>query len=115
MNKEELKLRTKTFGLRVMKLVRAMPKDVVGRALANQLIRSGTSVGANYRSACRGRSKAEWMAKLGVALEECDESAHWLELIMEDGMLARPRVEPLWKEADELCAILYTAIRSARD
>ena len=115
MDKEEFKLRTKTFGLRVMKLVRAMPKDVVGRALANQLIRSGTSVGANYRSACRGRSKAEWIAKLGVALEESDESAHWLELIMEDGMLPRTRVEPLWKEADELCAILYTAIRTARD
>lgn len=115
MDKEELKLRTKTFGLCVMKLVRAMPKDVVGRALANQLIRSGTSVGANYRSACRGRSKAEWIAKLGVVLEECDESAHWLELIMEDGMLPQTRVEPLWKKADELCAILYSAIRSARE
>jgi four helix bundle protein len=114
MDKETLKLRTKTFGLRVMKLVRAMPKDLVGKALANQLIRSGTSVGANYRSACRGRSKAEWIAKLGICLEEADESAHWLELIMEDGMLSRKRVEPLWKEADELCAIFYTAIDSAR-
>lgn len=115
MDKEGLKLRTKTFGLRVMKLVRAMPKDVAGRALANQLIRSGTSVGANYRPACRGRSKAEWLSKLGVCLEEADESAHWLELIMEDGMLPRKRVEPLWKEADELCAIFYSALRSGRD
>ncbi len=114
MDKDELKLRTKAFGLRVMKLVRAMPKDVVGRTLAGQLIRSGTSVGANYRSACRGRSKAEWLAKLGICLEEADESAHWLELIMEDGMLPRKRVEPLWKEADELCAIFFTAIQSGR-
>jgi|GEM_PF-995997 len=98
MDKEELKLRTKTFGLRVMKLVRAMPKDVVGRALANQLIRSGTSVGANYRSACRGRSKAEWIAKLGVVLEECDESAHWLELIMETACSPKPASNPSGKK-----------------
>jgi four helix bundle protein len=115
MDKEGLKLRTKTFGLRVMKLVRAMPKDAVGRALAGQLIRSGTSVGANYRSACRGRSKAEWLSKLGVCLDEADESAHWLELIMDDGMLPLPRVEPLWKEADELCAIFYAAIKTSRE
>lgn len=114
MNKDELKLRTKRFALRVLKLVRAMPKDVAGRALANQLVRSGTSVGANYRAACRGRSKAEFLAKLGTVLEETDETAFWLELIMEDGMLPKKRVEPLWKEADELCAIFFTAIDTGR-
>jgi len=114
MNKEELKLRTKQFALRTIKLVRSLPKDVPGKVIANQLMRSATSVGANYRSASRGRSKAEWRAKLGVSLEEVDESAFWMELIMEDGMLPLQRVEPLWKEADELCAIFYTALESAR-
>ena len=114
MYKEQLKQRTKQFGLRVLKLVRALPKDAPGRALANQLVRSGTSVGANYRAACRGRSKAEFLAKLGVVLEEADESAYWLELIMEDGMLPKDRVAPLHIEADELCAIIYSAIQSSR-
>jgi len=114
MNKEELKLRTKQFALRTIKLVRSLPKDFPGKVLANQLMRSATSVGANYRSACRGRSKAEWRAKLGICLEEGDESAYWLELIMEDEMLPHQRVEPLWQEADELCAIFYTALESAR-
>jgi four helix bundle protein len=114
MDKEELKLRTKAFGLRVLKLVRALPKDAAGRALANQLVRSGTAVGANYRAACRGRSKAEFLAKLGVVLEETDESAYWLELIMEDGMVPKDRVAALHTEADELCAIFYTAIQSSR-
>jgi four helix bundle protein len=114
MNKEDLKLWTKQFALRTMKLVRSLPRDVPGKVLANQLMRSATSVGANYRSGCRGRSKAEWKSKLGISLEEADESAYWLELIMEDGMLPRRRVEPLWKEADEICAIFYTALDSAR-
>ena len=114
MNKEELKRRTKDFGLRVMKLVRELPKDVPGKVIANQLMRSASSVGANYRSACRARSTAEFIAKLGVVLEEADESGHWLELIIADGMLPGPRVEPLRIESDELCAIIYAAIHSTR-
>ncbi|HSI10835.1 MAG TPA: four helix bundle protein [Chthoniobacter sp.] len=114
MNKEELKLRTKQFALRTIKLVRSLPKDVPGKVLTNQRMRSATSVGANYRSACRGRSKAEWRAKLGICLEEVDESAYWLELMIEDEMLPRPRVEPLWKEADELCAIFYAALETGK-
>jgi four helix bundle protein len=114
MDKDELLRRTKQFGLRVLKLVRALPKDVAGRALANQLVRSGTAVGANYRAACRARSKAEFRAKLGIVLEEADETAFWLELIMEDGMLAKSRIEPLRAEADELCAIFYRSIDSNR-
>jgi len=115
MHKEELLLRTKEFGLRVLRLVRALPKDAAGRALANQPVRSGTSVGANYRAACRARSKAEFRAKLGIVLEEADESAFWLELIMEDGMLSKSRVNPLRVEADELCAIFYRSLESSRD
>jgi four helix bundle protein len=114
MNKDEMKLRTKSFGLRVMKLVRELPTDIPGKVIANQLMRSASSVGANYRSACRARSTAEFIAKLGIVLEEADESGHWLELIIEDGMLTRPRVEPLRTEADELCAIIYSAIHSTR-
>ena len=114
MNKEDLKQRTKAFGLRVMKLVRELPGDVPGKVIANQLMRSASSVGANYRSACRARSTAEFMAKLGVVLEEADESGHWLELIIEDTMLPAAKVEPLRAEADELCAIIYSAIQSTR-
>lgn len=115
MDKEELKKRTKLFALRVMKLVRRLPKDVAGKVMANQIMRSATSVGANYRSACRARSKAEFLSKLGVVLEETDETAYWLELIMEDGMLPHTRIEPLHAEADELCAIFYSAIQSGRN
>jgi len=85
--REVLKQRTKRFGLRVMQLVDALPRTASGRAIASQLIRSGTSVGANYRSACRGRSEAEFVAKLGTVVEEADESAFWMELIVEGKLL----------------------------
>ncbi len=81
MNAEELKARTKKFALRVLKLVAALPKNIQGRTIGGQLVRSGTSVAANYRAACRGRSRAEFIAKIGVVEEEADESAFWLELI----------------------------------
>jgi len=80
MDENELKQRTKRFALRVMKLVDVLPKNTVGRAIGGQLMRSGTSVGANYRAVCRARSKAEFIAKVGVVEEEADESAFWMEL-----------------------------------
>jgi len=83
MNADELKKRTKRFALRVLKLVAALPNTAVGRAISAQLARAGTSVGANYRAACRGRSKAEFVAKMGTCEEEADESAYWLEVIIE--------------------------------
>jgi len=92
MNEEELKKRTKQFALRVMKLVGVLQKTIEGRAIGNQLIRSGTSVGANYRSACKGRSKKEFIAKLGIVEEEADESAYWMELIIEGDLLKRELV-----------------------
>jgi four helix bundle protein len=95
MNESELKQRTKQFALRVTKLVQALPKSVEGRAIGSQLMRCGTSVGANYRAACRARSKAEFIAKLGVVEEEADESAFWMELIIESGLIERKLVEPL--------------------
>jgi len=112
MNEEELKKRTKQFGLRVIKLVGSLPRSIEGRAIGNQLIRSGTSVGANYRSACRGRSKSEFAAKLGVVEEEADESAYWLELIIEAGLLEKNLVTPLLKEANEIVAIMATSRKS---
>jgi len=114
MSEKDLKGRTKLFALRVMKLVDALPKSTTGRAIGNQIIRSGTSVGANYRAACRGRSKAEFTAKLGTVAEEADETCFWLELIMEGCLIPRPQVEPLYKEADERTAIFTTAVRSAK-
>ena len=84
MNRDELKERTKQFALRVMHLIDALPTTLKARAIANQLIRSGTSVAANYRAACRGRSRAEFIAKIGVVEEEADETALWLELVIAD-------------------------------
>jgi len=113
MNEAELKERTKQFALGVIKLVDAMPKTAAGRALGNQLIRSGTSIGANYRAACRGRSRAEFIAKIGVVIEEADECMFWLELIMDGELMQRSLVEGLWKEADELTAIFVTSAKTA--
>ena len=96
----ELKKRTKQFALRVMKLVGALPQDAVGRPFGNQLIRSGTSIGANYRAACRGRSKAEFISKLNIVIEEADESCYWIELIIEEDLLPKDRVESLLDEAN---------------
>lgn len=113
MNKEELKARTKRFVLRVMSLVEALPKTVSGRAIANQPVRAGTGVGANYRACCRGRSRAEFIAKIGIVEEEADESAFWMELIIERDLLPAAKVEPLLKEANELVAIMAASRISA--
>ena len=114
MNKDELKLRTKMFALRVMKLVEHLPKTNKGRVLGDQLLRSATSVAANYRAACRARSTAEFISKPGNVLEESDESALWMELIIEDGLLPSKRVEPLLTEANQLTAIFFTARRTTQ-
>ncbi len=114
MDQAELKKRTKQFSLRVMKMVGALPNDSVGRAIGNQLIRSGTSVGANYRAACRGRSKAEFVAKLGVVIEEADESGYWMELIIEGELLSRDKVDSLLDEANQITAIVVASRKSAQ-
>lgn len=114
MNAEELKERTKQFALRVMHLVDAMPKSTKSRAIANQIIRSGTSVAANYRAACRARSRAEFISKVGVVEEEAGETALWLELIIADKILPNKKVQPLLTEANELVAIMASSFISAR-
>ena len=105
MTEQEMLTRTKHFALRVLKLVDALPRSRSGNVIANQLARSGTSVAANYRAACRGRSKAEFVSKLGHVEEEADESAFWIELVIERGMLSNKRVLPLHDEAQQLTAI----------
>ncbi|MDD4333141.1 MAG: four helix bundle protein [Patescibacteria group bacterium] len=109
MNKEELKERTKKFSLRIIRLVNSLPNNKAGYAIGNQLIRSGTSVGANYRAVCRAKSKADFIAKLGVVIEEADETVYWLELIIEGGILSKELVMPLLQEANELTAIMVAS------
>jgi len=113
MNADDLKKRTKQFALRILKLVAALPTSVQGRAVGGQLVRAGTSVGANYRAACRGRSRAEFVAKLGVVEEEADESGFWLELIIESDLLKKELVQPLLDEANELAKIMARSRISA--
>jgi four helix bundle protein len=106
MNAEDLKKRTKRFALRILKLVAALPNTIEGNVIRAQLARAGTSVGSNYRAACRGRSRAEFIAKLGVVEEEADESAFWMERIIDGRLLKRARVEPLLDEAIEITKIM---------
>jgi four helix bundle protein len=109
MNEQDLKQRTKTFALRILKLVDSLPTKTSSRVLADQIARSGTSVAANYRAACRGRSKAEFIAKLGIAEEEADETELWLELIEEHGLLSQAKLADLRREAGELTAIFASS------
>ena len=113
MSKAELLARRKAFGLRILKLVDHLPRSTSGRAIGNQLVRSGTSVGANYRPACRSRSRAEFAAKLGVVAEEADETVYWLEVIRDGNLLAAKKLTDLLKEADELTAIFTAGRRTS--
>ena len=114
MDKAELSQRTRTFALRVMRLAEALPKSRPGNAIASQIVRSGTSVASNYRACLRGRSRAEFISKLNVVLEEADETLLWLELIEEGGLLKPSRISALKVEADELVAIFTATLKSAR-
>ena len=113
MNENQLKQRTKQFALKIIKLVGSLPQTIEGREIGRQLIRSGTSIGANYRGACKGRSMAEFIAKLGIVEEEADETAYWLELVIEGGLLEKEVVEPLVKEANEFVAIMASSRKTA--
>ena len=110
----DLQDRTKAFALRTIKLVDALPNTHSGRAVANQLVRCALSVGANYRAALSGRSKAEFVAKLGIVREEADESAYWFEIIIGSNLIPETRVAPLLNEATELTAIFTSSIISAK-
>lgn len=114
MDEKELKARTKAFALRVIKLVQALPQNMTAGVLGKQLLRSATSVAANYRAACRARSQAEFVAKLSIVVEEADESLFWLELLGESGLVDAVRLQDLQKEADELTAIFVVSRATAR-
>jgi four helix bundle protein len=114
MNENELKKRTKQFGLRVIRLVESLPNGQTARVIGNQLLRSGLSVGANYRAACRGRSKADFISKAGISLEEADECLYWMEMLQEAGIVPVEKMKDLMKEADELVAIFTSSIKTAR-
>lgn len=114
MDETELKQRTKQFALRVIKLAGSLPGNYIARIIGSQLVRAGTSVGANYRAACRARSQAEFIAKLGVVEEEADESSYWMELIIEDKLIDPERVQPLLTEANEILAIISASRRTAK-
>ncbi len=114
MNEAELKQRTKQFSLRIIRLVTSLPSAPTARTIGSQLLRSGTSVGANYRSACCGRSRLDFIAKVGIALEEADESLYWLELLEEAGVVPGERISDLKKEANELVAIFTATVKTAR-
>ena len=111
---EEPRDRTKRFALRIIKLVNSLPNDVSARTIGNQLIRSGTSVGANYRACCRAKSQADFIAKLGIVIEEADESAFWLELIVDSKIMKREMIEPLLNESNELVRIFVASRQTAK-
>ncbi len=114
MTKEEMLKRTKAFALRVIKAVNAPPKGGVPDILGRQMLRSGTSVGANYRAACRAKSTSDFVNKLKIVEEECDETRYWMELLAESGTFPQKRLESLMQEATEILSIIVSALRTTR-
>ena len=114
MDSAELKERTGAFALRVIKLCASLDRNAVTDVLGRQLLRAGTSVGANYRAACRARSRADFVSKMGIVEEEADECAYWIDLLVKSGQVASKRVAPLLAEADALTAIASASRKTAR-
>ena len=114
MDQEQMKIRTKNFAKRVINLCRILPETREGKLIGNQLFRSGTSVGANYRAACRGRSRADFIAKLGIVLEEADESLYWLEILAETEIIKPDLLRSLMNEAEELVSIFVASLNTAK-
>ena len=113
-NKKDLKDRTKEFALRIMKMYSSLPKSVQAQVLGKQVLRSGTSVGANYHEAFRGRSKAEFLAKMGDCLKELDETTYWFELLVKGGIITENKLAGLLQESKELTAIFVTIIKKTK-
>jgi len=113
MEKEDLKIRTKEFALRIIKLVKALPKNQAGIVIGNQLLRSGTSVASNYRAVCRSRSRADFNSKIGVVIEEADESVFWLELIIESGLIEKELILSLLDKANQITAIMVASRKTS--
>ncbi len=111
---EGLKRRTKRFALRILKLVQALPKSDEARVISRQLLRCGTSVGANYRAVCRARSRKEFISKMSVVVEEADETIFWFEIVIEGGVAGAARMKPIVDEANQLLAIFAASLRTAQ-
>jgi len=112
---EDLQARTRSFALRIIKLFRSLPRTDEARILGKQLLRSGTSIGANYRAASRARSRAEFVAKLGIVLEEADETVFWLELMRDAAIFPDQKMHDLVMEANEIVSIFVTSVRSTKE
>src|SRR6516225_4393055 len=115
MNKDQMKARTKSYANRVVKVCRALPDEWVAKTLGMQLLLSGTPVGANYRAVCRAKSTADFINKLRVVEEECDESLFWMELLVENKMIKVARIMDLMEEADQILAIVVSSAKTARN
>ena len=114
MKADDLKHRTKVFALRIIKLVESLPPSRVADVIGRQLVRCGTSVGANYRAACCAMSQTDFIAKLGIVEEEADESVFWMELLTETGIIRKGQIENLIDEANQLVSIFVSSIKTAR-
>ena len=115
MTQQEMRQRTKRFALEIVKLEAQIPDTRSGRTIANQIIRSGTSVGANYRAVCRAKSDRDFLNKIIIVEEEADETMFWLELLEESGMMSEVVIRPIWKEASELTAMFTASGKTVRE
>lgn len=115
MTTNELKLRTKNFSLMVIDLVEKLPNSISVRVIANQIVKSGSSVGANYRAVCRARSDREFVSKMNIVLEEADETLFWIEIIIAKQWMSNPELEAIWKEGNELTAIFVSSLKTVND
>ena len=113
-NDAQLKPRTKKFGIRAIRLSEALPKTTTGYVIGRQLLRSALSVGANYRAACRARSRADFISKMGIVEEEIDESLYWMEMLAEAGAVKKERLAALMDEAGQIAAMVVASIKTAR-
>lgn len=113
-NSDALKYRTKRFALLIIRLCRSLPRSQEGQVITRQLLRSSTSVGANYRAVCRARSAADFISKLGIVLKETDETLFWLELLEDSGVAPPDKTAPLLIEANELVSIFVASLRTAK-
>jgi four helix bundle protein len=114
MNPEEMKARTRAFALRIIRLAESLPNTPTANAIRNQMLRCGSSVGANYRAACRGKSKPDFVSKMGIVEEEADETIYWIELLIDAGIVKHSRVADLLEEADAILSITVSSIKTAK-
>lgn len=115
MTEEQFKQRTKQYSLRIIQLVDSLPDGVIASTIGRQLLRAGTSVGANYRAACRGKSKADTLSKLAIVEEEADETLYWMELLVDAGIVPGKQLCDLMNEGDEIVAMTVASIKTLRN